>query len=158
MPALFTHSRHLFRMACLFAAGIALFVLARALFVPKGFGDLGHFRKGAIADNQARTPSFAGMDACVQCHSDVQDKMKKLASKHVTVSCEACHGPQAKHAADPAIDKPTPLPVVKLCLTCHSANVAKPPGFKQVEAKIHYDGGKCNDCHNPHAPGMEEAK
>jgi len=155
---LFTHSRHLFRMACLFGIGILVFLVARGIFVPKGFGDLGHFRPGAIADNQNQPPSFAGKEACLQCHGAVLDTMKQKASKHVKVSCEACHGAQARHAADPASGKPDPLPAVKLCLTCHAANVAKPMGFKQVVVKDHNEGTSCTDCHNAHAPGMEEAK
>jgi hypothetical protein len=143
-------------MACLFGIGILVFLVARGLFVPKGFGDLGHFRPGAIADNQARKPSFAGKEACLQCHGAVQDAMKQKASRHLKVSCEACHGAQIKHATDPASGKPEPVPPVKLCLTCHSSNVAKPPGFKQVDPKQHNEGVSCTDCHSAHSPGMQE--
>ena len=153
----FPHSRHLFRMACLFAGGGLLFVVARAAFVPKGFGELGHFRKGAIAENQARQPSFAGRDTCKGCHPAVLEAMEKAKSRHAGVGCEACHGPLAKHAENP-VSKPARPDARRLCLTCHEANVAKPLGFKQIVAKEHNEGLTCTDCHNQHTPGMEEAK
>jgi hypothetical protein len=43
-------------MAGLFAVGLTAFLLLRWLMVPEGFGELGHYRVGAIADNRARQP------------------------------------------------------------------------------------------------------
>ena len=41
---------HLFRMAAVFAIGIVLFLVLRGIFVPKTFGQYGHYRAAAIAD------------------------------------------------------------------------------------------------------------
>ena len=60
MQKFFRDKEHLVRVAALFAAGFVLFVLARALFVPKGFGLYGHYRAGALADNRARTGASRG--------------------------------------------------------------------------------------------------
>jgi hypothetical protein len=144
---------HLVRVAILFAAGFVLFVIAKALFVPKGFGLYGHYRAGALADNRAVPVSFAGRAACGECHTDKKDEIG--GGKHAGIGCEACHGPLAKHAADPSALKPAlPDPKV-LCVTCHLANVAKPAKFPQIDPKTHFEGNPCIGCHAPHAPNKE---
>jgi Cytochrome c554 and c-prime len=152
MAGLFPNSRHLLRMVGLFGLGLLLFVAARALWIPKGFGELGHFRTGAIEANRLRPASFAGKKVCIECHTDVPDKQK--GGKHAAINCEACHGALAAHAtsADPSKPKPALPDPAKLCLTCHQANVAKPKGFKQVDPKEHNAGAKCTDCHAAHNP------
>lgn len=153
----FKEKEHLFRLAGLFGAGIVIFFVAQMIFVPKGFGVYGHYRAGALDDNRKVALSFSGRAACLDCHQDVADGQK--GSRHASVGCEACHGPLAKHALeDPAQSKPAKLEIKKLCLTCHIANVAKPKGFKQVDAKEHMDGGPCGTCHDPHSPEKEPAK
>ena len=151
MPGLFQHSRHLVRVVALFGLGLVLFVAARAIFIPKSFGELGHYRKGALDDVRKRTPVYAGKKACVECHTDVPEQQK--GSRHAQLSCEACHGAQGIHASDPSQGKPEkPADVVKLCLLCHEANVTRPAGFKQIKSKDHNPGAKCTDCHPPHVP------
>ena len=158
MAGLFPNSRHLLRMVGLFGLGLLLFIAARAIWIPKGFGALGHYRTGAIEANRVRAASFGGKKVCIECHADVPDKQK--GSKHASVNCEACHGAQAGHVAfqnaapgaDPAKAKPARPDPAKLCLTCHEANVAKPKGFKQVDPKEHNPGAKCTDCHAAHNP------
>jgi len=141
---------HLVRMAGLFLAGLALFLIVRALFVPKGFGEYGHFRTGALADNAARPMAYAGRDACESCHPDVVEERK--GSRHATVNCEACHGALAKHAEDPSRTKPVRPDGQKVCLVCHGQDMAKPTTFKQVNPKEHMGSGACNTCHKPHHP------
>ena len=51
--------------------------------------------------------------------------MKKN-GKHATVNCEACHGPLANHADDPADVTPPKLDTATLCVRCHAASEAKP--------------------------------
>lgn len=162
MRHLIKDKEHLFRMAGLFVVGIVLFVVARAILVPKGFGTLGHYRPGALADNAKRVPVFAGKAACLECHTDMIEKQK--GSKHASVNCEACHGAQGVHANDPEKKPVRPDPKA-VCLVCHTANVAKPKGFKQIDPKTHMEGGPCNECHAPHhpekgpeKPAVQEAK
>jgi len=145
---------HLVRLAALFAAGFVLFLAAKTLLVPKGFGLYGHYRAGALADNRARPISFAGRAACGECHTDKRDEIQ--GGKHAGIGCEACHGPLAKHAEDPSSDpKPVKPDPRKLCLTCHLANVAKPVKFPQIDPKAHFEGNPCAGCHSPHAPDKE---
>src|ERR1035441_3048560 len=67
---------HLVRMAALFAVGVVLFLILKAVLVPKGFGVYGHYRAGALADNRVRAPRFAGRSACIECHTDERDAWK----------------------------------------------------------------------------------
>lgn len=148
----FQDQEHLLRVAGLFVAGLLLFLLLRALLVPKGFGVYGHFRAGALDDNRARAAAYADTATCEACHTDVAEARK--GGKHAAVACEACHGPLASHADadDPAAKKPQ-RPGQPLCLVCHTANVAKPRGFPQVNPKEHGDGS-CLECHTAHQPGV----
>jgi hypothetical protein len=153
MQKFFKDKMHLVRLAGLFAAGLLLFVLARAIFVPKGFGLYGHYRAGALADNRSRPVSFAGRAVCGECHTD---KKEELASgKHAGIGCEACHGALARHADNPGEMKPEKPEPKTLCVKCHLANVAKPGKFPQIDPKTHFDGGDCHGCHASHAPDKE---
>jgi hypothetical protein len=145
---------HLFRLALLFVAGIAVFLLVRGLLVPEGFGELGHYRVGALQDNRDKPLVFAGRAICADCHGDVAEA--KAAGKHAGVGCEACHGPQAAHAQadDPSAAKPEKPDPANLCLVCHRDNAAKPAGFPRVDPKEHNEGASCVDCHAPHSPGL----
>jgi len=64
--------------------------------MPKDFGQYGHYRPGALADNAAMPISFAGRAACEECHADVVEG--RAGHKHEHVGCEACHGALAAHA------------------------------------------------------------
>jgi hypothetical protein len=150
MRHLLKDREHLVRLAGLFVAAVVLFLVVRAAAVPKGFGVLGHYRSGALGEVAARPASFAGRQACADCHGDIADKLH--GGKHAGVGCEACHGPLAGHAADPGSVpgvKPEPR---KLCPVCHMQNVAKPKAFPQVDVKEHAEGASCIDCHDPHHP------
>ena len=143
---------HLVRMAGLFLAGLALFLIIRALFVPKGFGEYGHFRTGALADNAARPMTYAGREACESCHPDIVDERK--GSHHAAIACETCHGALAKHADDPSNLKPTLPDARKLCLGCHQKEMGKPNFLKQVSPQEHMGSELCISCHKPHHPEM----
>jgi hypothetical protein len=154
MGAVFGHKGHLARVAALFLAGIAAFLVLQALLVPKGFGVYGHYRAGALEDNRARALSYAGRAACVECHADAADAAK--GGRHEGVRCEACHGPLARHAEDPAAQKAVKPDPRVLCVRCHQANVARPARFAQIDAAEHAGQESCTTCHVAHNPGVEK--
>jgi hypothetical protein len=141
---------HYFRVAILFLLGVAAFLTFRAVMVPNGFGAYGHYRPGALADNRARTISFAGRAACEECHSDVAEL--RAGSRHEKIGCEACHGPLAGHAADPVAVTPKLPDAAVLCLTCHQVNAARPADFPQIDTEEHAGDSPCTSCHRPHHP------
>ena len=144
---------HLFRMAAVFAVGIVLFLVLRAIFVPKTFGQYGHYRAAAIADVASKPVIFAGHQACESCHTDVLDVKSK--GVHAHVACESCHGPLAKHADNPTALQPPHIDVAVLCVRCHEANIAKPKTFPQVVSADHSGGVVCDICHKPHSPKID---
>ena len=147
----FKDAEHLFRVAALFVAGLVAFFVAQRLLVPEGFGTLGHYRAGALADNRSRPIAFAGRAACADCHSDVAEA--KGRGRHAGASCEACHGPLARHAADPEV-KPARPDGRALCLRCHAVLVGRPAGFPQVDADEHAGESACIECHSAHDPSL----
>lgn len=145
-------SEHLVRLVLALAVGLLIFLVIRQAVVPKSFGRYGHYRAAALDDIRARPVSFAGKAVCEACHDDV---MKiKSEGKHAGVSCEACHGPTAKHTEDPIENhavKPNPA---TLCVRCHEADPAKPKKFPQVVSKDHAGEVSCDECHKPHSPQL----
>jgi hypothetical protein len=151
---LFKDIEHLLRLAAVMLIALVAFVVLRAAVVPKSFGQYGHYRGDAIAEVASRPIAHAGHDACEGCHTEVVDQ-KKL-GRHAGLHCEVCHGPQARHAEDPASVKP-PLPdTAVICARCHEANSAKPHSFPQVASAEHSGGLACNTCHQPHRPKIED--
>lgn len=145
-------AEHLLRIAVVFVAGILVFFGIRAFFVPRSFGEYGHYRGDAIAEAAALPIAYAGHRTCEECHTDVLEV--KGEGKHAGVACEACHGPQRKHAEEPVALLPRlPDPAV-LCPACHEASVGKPKSFPQVDTKAHSGGLACNGCHKPHNPAL----
>lgn len=151
MRETFREASHLVRLVVVLLVAIAAFLVVRGAVVPKGFGEYGHYRAGALNDIRARPISFAGQQDCVNCH---EDKAQERASgKHARITCEACHGPQAKHVEDPT-QKPKLPAATALCTNCHEKDVAKPKWLPQQVTKEHANGMECNSCHKPHAPKM----
>lgn len=145
-------SGHLIRPALVLLAGLGLFLLVRSVVIPKAFGQYGHYRPAALDLNRQKPLVFAGQDACVVCHDD--QAKARATGRHAHVSCEACHGPQAAHAADPIALKPTLPDVATLCARCHEKDTAKPKTFPQVVTAEHSGGVLCNTCHQPHNPHL----
>jgi hypothetical protein len=135
------------RLVLLTLVIVVTYLVARAFLTPPSFGQLGWYRGEALVEIAARTPVYAGKQACDECHSDILQKLAK--DSHRTLSCEACHGVSRDHAENPDIQP------VKLtgshCIRCHEANPSRPGWFKQIVVKDHY-GGKCAECHIPHQP------
>lgn len=148
----FKDAGHLFRLAAVFAAGIAIFLIVRGFLVPQSFGEYGHYRGDAIREIANRPVNYAGHQACEDCHADVLAKKKD--GRHAHVNCEACHGPLAKHAEDPSSLTPPKLDTAVLCVRCHEANGAKPKAFPQVVSADHSTGLPCDTCHQPHSPAI----
>ena len=146
----FKDAEHLFRLAAVFIAGLAIFLGLRAALVPHTFGEYGHYRGAALKEIAARPVKYAGQKVCEDCHDDVVQTKKS--GKHAGVHCEACHGPLSEHAANPMDIKPQLPDTAVLCARCHEANLAKPPAFPQVDTKDHSGGQVCKTCHQPHSP------
>ena len=183
--SVFKDAGHLFRFAGLFVLAFLIFLVVRHYYVPKSFGQYGHYRGASIGEIAQRPVKFAGHETCETCHSDVADK-KKI-GKHAHVNCEACHGALAQrlpvpaappanlydrlltfaglklppdppillHADDPSTVKPVLPDTAVLCARCHTASAAKPKGFPQIDPASHYQGTPCKTCHQPHSPGMD---
>jgi cytochrome c553 len=145
-------SGHLIRPAVVLLAGLGLFMVIRGAVVPKGFGQYGHFRPGALAAIRQHPVAYAGQAACVLCH-DEEGKVR-ASGKHAHVACETCHGPLAKHADDPGANVPKLPTVATLCVRCHERDTAKPKTFPQVVSIEHSSGMACNECHKPHNPKL----
>jgi hypothetical protein len=153
--SMFRDAAHLFRFAALFVIAFLVFWAIRGWVIPRTFGQYGHYRGAAMGEIAAHPVHFAGHDACETCHSDIADTKK--AGKHVHVNCEACHGPLAQHAEDPANVIPAKLDTATLCVRCHAASAARPKTFPQVNAVEHASGVACETCHQPHSPAMDGA-
>lgn len=143
-------TEHLARVVFLLVLGIVTFLLVRQAIIPAEFGKYGHYRPAALDDVRARPVKFAGHEVCEACHSD--EAGVKAKGKHSSVACEACHGPLARHAEDPASLVPQLPDTAVLCARCHEANQAKPKSFPQVVTADHSNGLPCNTCHKPHNP------
>ena len=83
----FKDTEHLVRAAGVFLVGLTLFLCLRAWFVPKSFGEYGHYRADAITEIAALPIVHAGHEVCETCHTD-EAEIKK-AGKHAGVNREA---------------------------------------------------------------------
>ena len=146
----FKDAEHLVRLAVAVVLVGSVLLLVRAHFIPKSFGQYGHYRGDALAEAADKPIQHAGHQACEACHSDVLD-VKKL-GKHAGVNCESCHGPLARHAEDPGSVVPQLPDTAVICARCHEANLAKPRNFPQVVSAEHSGGVVCKTCHQPHSP------
>jgi cytochrome c7-like protein len=169
MRGRFRHAGHVLRVAALFFFGFVAFLIVRAILIPPDFGVYGFYRAGALDDAKARPIKFAGRAACEECHAGTYDppdddaKAVALAkedpvkdNKHITLNCEACHGPLAVHADDP--EKPvSKVGNDKLCLRCHLELKGRPSIQPQVIPGDHGDNDPCVSCHKPHRPKTDES-
>ena len=141
---------HLLRVAGVFAIALVGFFGIRAFLIPKSFGQYGHYRAEAINEIAALPTVHAGHQFCEVCHVDIHEAKTK--GKHTGVACEACHGPQGKHADDPGSVVPQKPDPAKLCAQCHESSASKPASFPQISTADHFAGTVCNSCHPPHDP------
>ena len=143
---------HLLRVAAVFLLGGLVFFGVRAVMVPRSFGEFGHYRGDAIGEIASQPIVHAGHQTCETCHIDIFELKSK--GKHAGVACEACHGPQSKHAGDPGSIPPTKPDAGVLCAQCHEASAAKPKWFPQVATTEHSGGLVCTTCHQAHSPSL----
>jgi predicted CXXCH cytochrome family protein len=139
------------RLALAFAVFISLFLLLRYLLTPDTFGEYGHYRGASLIDNASVEIHYAGQQACLDCHQDIED-IKKL-DVHSEIHCESCHGPGQAHVLSGEakdILKPTGR---EFCAKCHKMNAARPKNAVfQIEVDKHNSEKNCTECHNPHQP------
>ena len=78
--------------------------------------------RSEIVAPASTTSQFAGYQACLECHTPIEQTLSMTRHAQVGVQCENCHGPAANHAAN-SYD-PVSRPVVpydgSTCGTCHS--------------------------------------
>ncbi len=137
------------RLVYLTLAIVAVYFLARGFLVPASFGQYGWYRGNALKEIAALPIRYAGRAACAECHEEAAERLAE--GSHQGLSCEACHGPGAAHAEDPAEAAPKPENS-RFCLRCHEFNLSRPAKFPQVEADDHFPDQKCAECHAPHSP------
>jgi hypothetical protein len=139
------------RLTIAFTIFISLFLLLRHFLVPDTFGQYGHYRGASLDDNAAFEIHYAGQQACLECHQDIEDL--KIQDVHSDIHCETCHGPGQKHVVSSEasdIFKPAGR---EFCGSCHAKNAAKPSAaIFQVNLSEHNVGKNCTECHNPHQP------
>src|ERR1035438_5186771 len=183
--SVFKEAGHLLRFAGLFVLAFIVFLVVRHFVVPPSFGQYGHYRAAAIGEIASHPVKFAGHDTCEACHSDVADKKIKGKHAHVNCeACHwalvqrlpnpagpkpnlyerfvALFVPPAppdppllRHAEDPTSVKAVLPDTTVLCARCHTASAAQPKGFPQVVPADHSNGMPCDNCHQPHSPGMD---
>ncbi len=146
--------QHLLRVAVIFAAAFAGFLVVRTLLVPKSFGKAGHYRADAV-DEFAQLPRrYAGEHACGKCHA--QQASDKAKSSHRSISCESCHGALLAHVENPKSDtrprRPKEAEMRAFCGHCHARSLSKPGRFPQIKLSEHNPDAPCNMCHQPHQP------
>ena len=131
------------------ALAFVLFVAGAAVTVV--YDEYGFHPERNARSWAALTPRYADSTVCRRCHE--AEYAPWVASRHLTVVCESCHGPLAVHAAeDPDLAPVAAIvkPAAGLCAACHERAVARPAGFPQVALAEHFDQAPCIGCHDPH--------
>ena len=139
------------RLTIAFAIFISLFLLLRHFLIPDTFGQYGHYRGASLEDNAAVEIHYAGQQACLECHQDIEDQ--KIQDVHSDIHCETCHGPGQKHIVSGEASDILKPAGREFCGSCHAKNAAKPKdAIFQVNLAEHNVGKNCTECHNPHQP------
>ncbi len=142
------------RIAVVIGGVLVLVLLLRFVLVQPAYFSRKLHRSAAVERELAKPVSYAGMQACRDCHDDVYQMKSK--SYHRSLGCEICHGPSKKHTEDPMTIKPDAPRDRKFCPVCHAYDPAKPTGFPQINPMTHNPRLPCITCHNPHDPTPPE--
>ncbi len=141
----------LIRLIIAFSIFISLFLILRSFLVPDTFGQYGHYRGASLADNAEAEIHYAGQQACLECHQDIEDL--KITDVHSGLHCETCHGPGQKHVLSGEPADIFRQGTRELCGICHEKNTAKrKSAIFQIELSKHNTEKNCIECHNPHQP------
>ncbi|HWP30441.1 MAG TPA: cytochrome c3 family protein [Fimbriimonadales bacterium] len=135
------------RLLVLFALLLLGFIFLWTWTTPESFGEYGFFRGDALKEIQAQPPKFAGKQACLDCHSDLEESTQHF---QVGVSCETCHGPALEHVKDFEKFKPSIPEKREFCGRCHGKNIARPSDFPQIDLSEHNPSEPCTSCHAIH--------
>lgn len=142
------------RILMLYFAGVIIFFVLRAIFVPPTFGEVGWYRAASVEEIAKLETKIGEEFRCLNCHSS--EYAEWSVGEHKNVSCEACHGLLKFHAESPekqAYDKYLSPKAfnssIEFCLSCHSISVSKSESFPQVSVE-HTKYWDCLRCHNPH--------
>jgi DmsE family decaheme c-type cytochrome len=115
-----------------------------------------------ILAQPAKSPGYVGSETCKACHEEISNNLQKTPHSAIETgarpgwkekSCEACHGPGAKHAESASADdirnplKLAPKAVNDTCLTCH-LNQSTPVG--RIASGHAKNEVACNNCHSVH--------
>lgn len=138
------------RLSILAVIAVAVLIAVRASLVPSDFGEYGHYRASALADEARLEVQYAGHYVCMDCHDDVV--ATKKSGYHKNLACEICHGPAATHVAtEGEVELPAPRDRDH-CILCHEYLPSRPTGFPQIVSAAHNPIKPCISCHDAHAP------
>ena len=127
--------------------------MIRGAVVPKGFGQYGHYRPGALAPSASIPISYAGQDTCVMCHDDEgQGPRRRQARPRRLRSLPRTPG-QTRRRPGALKSRNSPTSP-RSARRCHEKDAAKPKAFPQVVTAEHSGGMACNTCHKPHNPHL----
>ena len=133
------------RLAIAFAVFITLFLVVRSLLVPDSFGQYGHYRGDSLIDNALPEIHYAGQEACLECHQDIEDMKQK--DLHSDIRCEICHGPGQKHVLSGEAAEILKPDSREFCGVCHEKNAAKKQiAIVQIKLSEHNTEKKCSEC------------
>jgi hypothetical protein len=80
----------------------------------------------------------------------------KKAGKHANVNCEACHGPQSKHADGSHCGEAGASRYHDSLRPLSRGQFRQPKWFPAVVTAEHSMGIPCNTCHKPHSPKIAD--
>jgi len=99
-------------------------------------------------------PKNPANEVCAACHEDIATAFEK--NVHKEKSCEACHGPSAKHQESLAaedIRQPAKLRAAEVDKTCLACHLNKPAHSGRIQSGHGKNQVSCVSCHSVHAKG-----
>jgi DmsE family decaheme c-type cytochrome len=122
---------------------------------------------GLLSAQTPKRPGYVGSDTCLACHSDLGKNFEHSTHHALETnqkkgwqgqSCEACHGPGAKHAESTSpsdIIRPNKLTGAKadnVCLTCHQNQHTS---VGRIQSGHAHSAVSCVQCHSVHGTEPE---